>query len=98
MLKSKIARDIIAHRREELETQKRKDLVKAYQKELIELDRVWTNAKPKIKSLNSQMTSLLNETEGLVKFLMEPIYVVEMRDTKELKICRASELKKVEGD
>ena len=98
MLKTKLAKDIIAKRKEELKIKQRKDLIRAYQKELIETHKMWKEVRPRISSLNSQMTSLLNETEGLVKFLIEPLYLVEIKDTKELKICRASELKKAEDD
>jgi hypothetical protein len=96
-LKSKLGREIIEKRKEELKSKQRKELEKAQHRELKELARDWTSVRPKIQSINHQMTSLLRETASLVIFLSEPIYLIEMKDSKELKLCRASELKRIGG-
>jgi hypothetical protein len=57
--------------------------------------KLWTQQQPKMSTVNAKMVSLLKETEDLVNLLDEPVYIVEMKDSGDIKLCRRSELKKV---
>ena len=52
---------------------------------------------PKVSRLNKSLIALLKETENLVISLSEPLYLVEMEDSKELVICKGSDLKPMGG-
>jgi hypothetical protein len=106
MFKTQIMKDIIELRRGGLQSKQGKELMrkhklmkarKALKQKLSVTLKEWDQVRPRMAILNSSMIALLKDTENLVIYLSEPLYLIELRDTKELVICRQSELKKV-GD
>jgi len=84
-------RRIIEERKKELAKQKAKQ-------ELIDSYKLWTQLHPKMDKLTSSVKTLLKDTEELVISLNEPLYLVELEDSKEIIICKASDLKRVKGE
>jgi hypothetical protein len=83
-------RRIIEERKKELAKQKAKqDMIDSY--------KLWTQLHPKMDRLTASMKTLLKDTEELVISLNEPLYLVELEDSKEIIICKTSDLKRVKG-
>ncbi len=83
-------RRIIQERKKQLAKQKaKKDMIDSY--------KLWIQLHPKMEQLNISVKSLLKDTEELVIDLNEPVYLVELSDTKEIIICKESDLRRVKG-
>lgn len=92
------ARELIRKERREalgLELSKNKELVKKRaQKDVLDSYKKLVYLQPRLKDINDKVTILLRDTEELVKSLEEPILLIEIADTKELLLCRPSDVKK----
>lgn len=95
-MRTKFARDLIRkeHRREQgLSKSENRLLIKQMaQQDVLNSLKLWKQIHPKISTVNAKMVSLLKDTEDLVRLLEEPVYLVEMKDSGEIKLCHRRDL------